>query len=65
MKTYGAPERIQMKGVKDIKEVFHAHMCLAAEEQCGKSDAEACRTDCEDCGIEEVCAPVETRPAVT
>ncbi|MBC2697198.1 MAG: hypothetical protein HF976_10260 [ANME-2 cluster archaeon] len=40
-------------------------MCKAAEEQCGKGDAEACRTACEDCGIEEVCAPVEVKPAIT
>ncbi|HUW68552.1 MAG TPA: hypothetical protein VMW20_11025, partial [Candidatus Nanoarchaeia archaeon] len=65
LKTYGTPERIHMKGLKDIEEAFHAHMCEAAEEQCGKGDTKACRTACEDCGIEEVCAPVEVRPAVT
>jgi len=27
--------------------------------------SEACRSACEDCGIEEVCAPAEVRPAVT
>ena len=38
---------------------------LAAEEQCGKSDAEACRTACEDCRIEVVCASTEVKPAAT
>jgi hypothetical protein len=28
--------------VKDVEEAFHAQMCEAAEEQCGKGDAEAC-----------------------
>gem|GEM_PF-1362690 len=65
LKTYGTPERIQMKSVKDVEEAFHGQMCEGAEEQCGKGDAEACRTACEDCGIEEVCAPAEKRPAVT
>jgi len=54
-----------MKGVKDIEGAFHAQMYEAAEEQCGKGDAEACRTACEDCGIEEVCAPAEMKPTVS
>jgi len=65
LKTYGTPERIYMKSVKDVEEAFHARMCEAAEEQCGEGDAEACRTACEDCGIEEVCAPAKAGPAVT
>jgi hypothetical protein len=65
LKTYGTPERIHLKSVKDVEEAFHAQMCEAAEEQCGKGDTEACRTACEDCGIKEVCAPVEAKPAVT
>jgi hypothetical protein len=44
LKTYGTPERIHMKYVKDVEESFHAQICETAEEQCGKGDAEACRT---------------------
>lgn len=51
--------------MKDVEEAFHTQMCEAAEKQCGKGDAEACRTACEDCGIEEVCAPAEAKPAAT
>lgn len=54
-----------MMGVKDIEEAFHAQICEAAEEQCGKGDSEACRTACEDCGIDEVYAPAEAMLAIT
>ena len=54
-----------MKGVKDVEEAFHAQMCEVAEDQYGKGDAGACRMACEEWGIEEVCAPAETRPAAT
>ena len=46
LKTYGTPERIQLKSVKDVEEAFHGQMCEEAEQQCGKGDAEACRTGC-------------------
>jgi hypothetical protein len=36
LKTYGTPEWIRVKSMKDVKEAFHARMCEAAEEQCGR-----------------------------
>ncbi len=53
------------KSAKDVEEAFHARMCEAAEEQCGNGDAQACRTACEDCRIEVVCASTEVKPAAT
>ena len=38
LKTYGTPERIYMKSVKDVEEAFHARMCETAEKQCGVGD---------------------------
>jgi len=54
----------EVLGSEDVGD-FRTFMKEAAEEQCGKGDTEACKTACEDCAIEEVCAPAEARPAVT
>lgn len=35
LKTFGTPERIRVKSMKDIEESLHARMCEVAEEQCG------------------------------
>jgi len=32
-------------------------MCEVAEEQCGVGDVKVCRRGCEDCRIEDICAP--------
>ena len=35
LKTFGTPERIRVKSMKDVEESLHARMCEVAEEQCG------------------------------
>jgi hypothetical protein len=36
LKTYGTPERIQIKGGKDVEEAFHAQMSEAAKSSAGR-----------------------------
>ena len=35
LKTFGTPERIRVKSMKDVEESLHVRMCEVAEEQCG------------------------------